>query len=246
MWTNAVKILLITGWGGGTLLLESLKQHLEQKNYIVELMNIFDVYDSEVLQHKIEHAKAYDVIVGWSLGGQLATVLASEIQQQYQHNKILITLASNPCFVEHVDWPFAMSTTAFEQFKNSFHMDAVATLKKFGFMVCQGVITAKEDFKYLQSLIQAQNLDTLSHGLNALAGLDNVNILKNYMGHQYHIFAKQDYLVSYKIEHIIANLSAKYLQTELINGSHGFPVFNAKEISCKIYQYLEGVAQSKV
>lgn len=238
-----MKILLITGWGGGTRLLNTLKEHLEKYNFEVELINIFNVLDAQVLHEKVELAKRFDVVVGWSLGGQLATVLVDQIQQQYHDNKILITLASNPCFVANPDWPYAMSIDAFQQFKSSFHDDAITTLKKFGFMVCQGVGTSKEDFKNLQSLIQAQNLDTLRHGLNALEVLNNVDILKNYAGHQYHLFAKQDYLVSYKVERNIANLAARYLQTELIGGSHGFPVFEAKEISCKLYQYLEKIKQ---
>jgi pimeloyl-[acyl-carrier protein] methyl ester esterase len=238
---NAVKILLITGWGGGTRLLNALKENLAAYNFEVELINIFNVVDSQVLQEKVELAKQFDVIMGWSLGGQLATVLVDQIQQQNQVHKILITLASNPCFVANPDWSYAMSIDAFQQFKGSFFDDAITTLKKFGFMVCQGVGTSKEDFKNLQSLIQAQNLDTLRHGLDALEVLNNVDILQNYAGHQYHLFGKQDYLVSYKVERKIANLAARYLQTELFSGSHGFPVFEAKEISCKLYQYLEEI-----
>ncbi len=40
-------------------------------------------------------------IIGWSLGGQLATLLVAAVEQQYQQQKVLITLASNPCFVAH-------------------------------------------------------------------------------------------------------------------------------------------------
>lgn len=41
-------ILLITGWGGGTKLLASLKQALEAKGYTVELINIFNALDEHV------------------------------------------------------------------------------------------------------------------------------------------------------------------------------------------------------
>ncbi len=242
------KILLITGWGGGTKLLNSFKQALENKGHSVELINIFNALDEHALQRQAEKAKAFDVIIGWSLGGQLATLLADQISKQYHQQKILITLASNPCFVEscieNAEWHTAMPQATFQSFKQSFQQDAIATLKKFGFMVCQGVKTTKEDFATLQSLIQPQNLDILKQGLNCLEQLNNVNILKNYAGHQYHLFAKQDFLVSYKVAENFQNFNAKFLETELISGSHGFPVFQYDSITDKICQYLQKINQT--
>ena len=242
------KILLITGWGGGTKLLNSFKQALENKGHSVELINIFNALDEHALQRQAEKAKAFDVIIGWSLGGQLATLLADQISKQYHQQKILITLASNPCFVEscieNAEWHTAMPQATFQSFKQSFQQDAIATLKKFGFMVCQGVKTTKEDFATLQSLIQPQNLDILKQGLNCLEQLNNVSILKNYAGHHYHLFAKQDFLVSYKVAENFQNFNAKFLETELISGTHGFPVFQYDSITDKICQYLQKINQT--
>ena len=242
------KILLITGWGGGTKLLNSFKQALENKGHSVELINIFNALDEHALQQQAEKAKSFDVIIGWSLGGQLAALLADEISKQYHQQKVLITLASNPCFVEscieNAEWHTAMPQATFQSFKQSFQQDAIATLRKFGFMVCQGVKTTKEDFATLQSLIQPQNLDILKQGLNCLEQLNNVSILKNYAGHQYHLFAKQDFLVSYKVAENFQNFNAKFLETELISGSHGFPVFQYDSITDKICQYLQKINQT--
>ncbi len=238
------RILLITGWGGGTQLLNSLQQALTQQGHSVELINIFNALDETVLQQQVEKAKAFDVICGWSLGGQLATILVDQIEQQYTEQKILITLGSNPCFVANEEWPMAMDQPTFLQFKQSFEQDAISTLKKFGYMVCQGTVTTKQDFLSLQSLIQAQNLEVLRAGLNCLEKLNTVDILENYTGHQYHLFAKQDFLVSYKIERKLRNFAVNFLQTELINGPHGFPVFQSEEISCKICQYLKKIEQT--
>ena len=159
------RILLITGWGGGTQLLQPLQQALTQQGHHVELINIFNALDSHVLQQHVEMARNFDVIMGWSLGGQLATILADQIQQQKQQSKILITLGSNPSFVANETWSSAMDQTSFQHFKQSFTQDAISTLKKFGYMVCQGTATTKQDFLTLQSLIQAQNLEVLRAGL---------------------------------------------------------------------------------
>lgn len=237
-------ILLITGWGGGTKLLQPLQKALIQQGHHVELINIFNALDEQVLQHYTEKARAFDVICGWSLGGQLATLLVDQIAKRYAAQKVLITLGSNPCFVANEAWSTAMDQSAFLSFKQSFAQDAIATLKKFGFMVCQGVPNTKQDFLTLQSLIQPQNLETLRDGLGCLEFLNNVSILKNYTGYQLHLFAKQDFLVSYKVERNLRDFAGEFFQTELVSGSHGFPLFEFESISCKICQYLEKITQT--
>ncbi|MCU4494451.1 hydrolase [Acinetobacter guillouiae] len=235
------RILLITGWGGGTKLLHALQQTLQQQGHEVVLINIFNALDERVLQQHVEIAKDFDVICGWSLGGQLATLIVEQIEQQYQQQKVLITLASNPCFVANAEWQTAMRQAMFHNFKQSFEHDAIATLKKFGFMVCQGTATTREDFVHLQSLIQPQNLALLKQGLVCLEQLNNVAILKNYAGKQYHVFAQQDFLVSHKVYENFKNFTAKFLDVELVNGSHGIPVFNFLSLSDKICQYLQKI-----
>ena len=237
-------ILLITGWGGGTKLLASLKQALEAKDHTVELINIFNALDEHILQEQVEKAKDFDVIIGWSLGGQLATLLVDQISKQFQQQKTLITLASNPSFVQNEEWHTAMDQLTFQNFRQSFEHDAIATLRKFGFMVCQGTATHKQDFVTLQGLIQPQNLDILKQGLNCLEQLNTVSILKNYIGHQYHLFAKQDFLVSYKVVENLQNFNAKFLAVELVSGSHGFPIFQFESITDKICQYLQKINQT--
>ena len=237
-------ILLITGWGGGTKLLASLKQALEAKGHTVELINIFNALDEHILQEQVEKAKDFDVIIGWSLGGQLATLLVDQISKQFQQQKTLITLASNPSFVQNEEWHTAMDQLTFQNFTQSFEHDAIATLRKFGFMVCQGTATHKQDFITLQGLIQPQNLDILKQGLNCLEQLNTVSILKKYIGHQYHLFAKQDFLVSYKVVENLQNFNAKFLAVELVSGSHGFPIFQFESITDKICQYLQKINQT--
>ena len=237
-------ILLITGWGGGTKLLASLKQALEAKGHTVELINIFNALDEHILQEQVEKAKDFDVIIGWSLGGQLATLLVDQISKQFQQQKTLITLASNPSFVQNEEWHTAMDQLTFQNFTQSFEHDAIATLRKFGFMVCQGTATNKQDFITLQGLIQPQNLDILKQGLNCLEQLNTVSILKKYIGHQYHLFAKQDFLVSYKVVENLQNFNAKFLAVELVSGSHGFPIFQFESITDKICQYLQKINQT--
>ncbi len=224
------RILLITGWGGGAELLKPLHDALEQKGYFVQRINIFNALDNEILQQQVELAVNFDVIVGWSLGGQLATILVNQIQQQYAEQKLLITLASNPCFVAQDDWTTAMPVETFMQFKQSFEHDAITTLKRFGLLVCQGASSAKKDFLAMQKLILPQPIALLKQGLELLKQLNLVDICKKYQGRQLHVFAEHDALVPYQIAQNIQDLAAKNLSIVSIEGSsHGFPCFMVEQ-----------------
>ncbi|EKU59949.1 alpha/beta hydrolase family protein [Acinetobacter sp. WC-323] len=220
------KILLITGWGGGTELLKPLHEALEQKGHRVERINIFNALDEDILQQQVEHAMKFDVIIGWSLGGQLATLLVDQIWKKYAEQKVLITLASNPCFVAQADWTTAMPVETFMQFKQSFEQDAISTLKRFGLLVCQGASSAKKDFVAMQKLIRPQPIALLRQGLELLEQLNLVEWYKNYQGRQLHVFAEHDALVPHQVVRKTKDLAAKNLSVVSIDGaSHGFPCF---------------------
>ena len=234
------KILLITGWGGGAELLKPLHEALEQNGHSVERINIFNALDDEVLQQHVERAVKFDMIVGWSLGGQLATILVNQIQQQYAEQKVLITLASNPCFVAQADWTTAMPIETFFAFKQSFEQDAITTLKRFGLLVCQGTSSAKKDFVAMQKLIRPQPIALLKQGLQLLEQLNLVSMYQNYQGHQLHVFAEHDALVPYQVMRKIKDLAAKNLSVISVeSASHGFPCFMVEQT----VQIIEGFIQ---
>ncbi|EPF77437.1 hydrolase [Acinetobacter gyllenbergii] len=234
------KILLITGWGGGAELLKPLHEALEQKGHIVERLNIFNALNDDILQQQVELAVKFDVIVGWSLGGQLATLLVDQIQQQYTEQKVLITLASNPCFVAQADWTTAMPVETFIQFKQSFEQDAITTLKRFGLLVCQGASSAKNDFVVMQKLIRPQPIALLRQGLKLLEQLNLVELYEKYQGRQLHVFAEHDALVPYQVVQKTKDLAAKNLSVVSIDGaSHGFPCFMVEQTAQIIEDFIQ-------
>lgn len=238
-------ILLITGWGGGTQLLEPLQHKLQQQGHHVELINIFNALDTDILQQHVELAHRFDVIMGWSLGGQLATLLTQQLQQQYAEQKTLITLASNPCFVAQPNWSTAMPQETFKQFKLSFQQDAVATLKRFGFLVCQGADSAKKDFIQMQKLIKPQPISLLEQGLVLLEQLNLTKTLAHYTGRQLHVFAQHDALVPCEIIQNMQQLlteNVKFVSIE--HASHGFPHFHVEQTMQIIEDFLKQPLQA--
>lgn len=238
------KILLITGWGVGIQPLLPLQQELIDQGFKVELIDIFDVFNPIEMAKQLDFAQNFDVIIGWSLGGQIATLLVDQLYKQKGQLKTLITLASNPKFVANQEWSIGMESNTFSSFQSAFKKDPSTTLKRFCYLVTQGGIDAKSDWRKLQSYVNEAHLELKNKGLDMLGAINNVTILKSIVGNQYHIFAEQDSLVGYKVVGNIQKMSAIFIKLEVVNGSHGFPVFEPKLISGKISQYLNAIQET--
>lgn len=232
------KILLITGWGVGVEPLQSLKLHLDKKGFETQLINIFDVLDPK-FQAQLNLVAEVDVVIGWSLGGQLATQLVDNFYQRTGQTKTLITLASNPCFVAHPDWQTAMPTDVFSQFKASFFQNPQATLKRFYYLITLGSSQAKQDWVSIQNIANPPSSELLSVGLKMLEQLNLVDNLKNYLGPQLHVFAEQDNVVPCKIIENFKNITTENMNYKVLEGAtHAFPYLEVDRTIEEICQFL--------
>jgi pimeloyl-[acyl-carrier protein] methyl ester esterase len=85
--------------------------------------------------------------LGWSLGGLVATKIALDRQERV--NK-LVTLCSNPRFLQGADWPHAMKPEVIDNFTRALEDDYQATLLRFIAISTMGSETQKEDLKALK------------------------------------------------------------------------------------------------
>ncbi|MHC3123645.1 alpha/beta hydrolase family protein [Acinetobacter sp. GN11] len=232
------KILLITGWGGGIEPLQSLKLHLQQKGCDVQLINIFDVLTGS-FQKQLDLVAEVDVVMGWSLGGQLATHLVDSFYNSTGLTKTLITLASNPCFVANNTWQTAMPADVFNQFKASFLQNQQATLKRFYYLITQGSAQAKKDWLNMQNISNPPPYELLLQGLEMLEHLNLVDNLKNYSGPQLHLFAEQDGVIPCKIIENFKDIATKNMSYKLLtNATHTFPYLQVERTIEEICQFL--------
>jgi len=232
------KILLITGWGVGIEPLESLKLHLQQKGFDVQLINIFNVLYSN-FQAQLDLVAEVDVVIGWSLGGQLAAYLVDSFYKSTGLTKTLITLASNPCFVTNTNWQTAMPADVFSQFKTSFLQNQQATLKRFYYLITQGSAQAKKDWLNMQNIANPPPYELLLQGLEMLEHLNLVDNLKNYSGPQLHLFAQQDGVIPCKIEENFAHIATEKMKYKVLNeATHAFPYLQVERTIEEICQFL--------
>ena len=110
------------------------------------------------------------IYVGWSLGGLVATYLASHYPERVS---ILVTIASSPCFVANETWRHGMPRALFQQFEARLRSDREKGLKYFARLQAHGDERQRQIVDQLQPfLANSTGEETLLAGLEVLNGSD--------------------------------------------------------------------------
>lgn len=110
-------------------------------------------------------------LLGWSLGGLVATEIALRYPAKVQQ---LTLLASSPCFMQQDKWP-GMSDKVLAQFAESLTNNLALTVERFLAIQSMGSSSARQDTKVLKAAVLALPLpdaQVLSAGLQLLAQTD--------------------------------------------------------------------------
>lgn len=191
--------VFIHGWGSDSRLWAPLCAHLPGHHHFIDLPGFGSAPEDPVdvdlfLSQAAERLPEQCVLVGWSLGGMLATQLAVRYPAKIGG---LITLASNAVFVERPDWPAAMPAAAFTQFLADFCEQAQSTWSRF----CALQAVGDHNRKHVLRALQQQTPPTAAveaawqQGLSWLAELDNRAALAELRMPQLHILGEADALV---------------------------------------------------
>lgn len=134
------------------------------------------------------------VVIGWSLGGMIATELACN-----HPNKVkgLITVASTPCFVECNDWP-GIKPEILSLFHRQLEEDTQKTINNFLKIQAMGSPHLRNDIKQLRELIMQYpmpNKTTLDLSLGFLENEDQRQQLKAVTQPFLRFYGKLDSLV---------------------------------------------------
>lgn len=111
------------------------------------------------------HCPDQAIWLGWSMGGQIAVAFAERFPERVTK---LITIASNPCFVERDDWPSAMLEKTHLQFEQSLSDNPDKTLVRFCMLQTQGAEKGKETLKMLRTLLADTTHTAPKESLSAL------------------------------------------------------------------------------
>jgi len=232
--------VILAGWGIHSTamqpLVESLSQHmptyslalpgfvndhlstdkLDWSGLVDALHTQLNMYFSEKQHLSIEQY----VMIGWSMGGQLATAYTNRFPNRVIH---LITLSCNPCFVKRSNTRDGVELKTFDKFLYGIQNNTNTTLTQFYLLCSQGNKLPRKTLMHFKkartkSQIQKQKLFKL---LQLLKNTDSYDWLDAIKCNMIHFFARQDQLIPQSVfEQMRNKLSDK--KTKLIQGGHSF------------------------
>lgn len=154
-----MKILCFTGWGQKYDSLEFIFKNSFEDNFFdsgfIKNISSFNYTASHNFLDLINHIKSHnnfdifqpDVIIGWSLGGQIAVRL---IEKKILSPKLLILISPPFQFVKNNKIQAAMSQKTFSEFYQNFSSSPNQTLKKFSILTAMNDVNSREIFNNLE------------------------------------------------------------------------------------------------
>ncbi|MEM9254253.1 MAG: malonyl-ACP O-methyltransferase BioC [Pseudomonadota bacterium] len=145
----------------------------------------------EVIESLLRCCPPCAVYVGWSLGGQIATLMAIRDPLRVA---ALVTVCSNPCFTKRCDWP-GIPKAELDQLRDGLQQDPVRALNRFDALQVDGCARSRALLKELRRQRQGCAAEALEVGLGWLEALDLRSVLQGLKRPQLHLLGDADSLV---------------------------------------------------
>lgn len=232
------QLILLPGWAFGTAALQLLCEALGEQlpGFEVTLADLPESADADTWLDELHRDLPADAwLAGWSLGGMLATELAT---RRLDTCPGLITLASNPCFRARDQWREAMSAEVFDTFHEAFRLDPEQTLKRFCSLCSRGAADGRTLNRQLQVSRSASSTAVLDAGLQLLARLDGREALHGYFGPQLHVFAEADALVPVAAAGALRNWLPGAAIEVVPRASHALPLERPDELAALMAAFI--------
>lgn len=224
-------IVLLSGWGFNTTIMQPLIDALENSYPIIsiDLHKCIEAHENpniilENLIHKISPLiPDNSILIGWSLGG----IIALKFSELYQEKiKKIICLASSPCFREHEHWP-GISNQLWENFTFKLENNALDLSEYFCLLQTQGCDNRKFFYKKLSKFSEKNiySLLTLKSALDILKEIDLRHLISTLKIPMLYILSNSDKIVPVTI----ANYLKKYVDIKIIENSAHIPFLTKPE-----------------
>ena len=232
-------LVLLPGWGLGVVPLQVLAEQLDAAlpQMTVQIQPLPDVRgkSAEALIALLDQQLPSDCwLMGWSLGGMLATALAAYRQSACAG---LISYASNPCFVARDTWPTAMPVDTFTAFRQLCVEDLAAGLKRFVLLCSQGAAQSRALSRQLLATAAVGDSGSALAGLDLLAALDNRPAISAFAGPQLHLLAAADALLPASAAQRIRDLNPQAV-VELLGQSHASVAAEPQLLAKRIANFI--------
>ncbi len=193
----ALPMVLLHGWGNDSRIWASVLPRLQQY-FDVQTVDLPGFGDSpacgtwqQALDALGRTLPGRAIVVGWSLGGMLATRYAALHPQRVER---LVTVAANGSFTARGEWPAAMDPATFRRFRRQFADDPQRALRQFVALQAQG----DDDERQVARSLRVQQPEPGPGWLTALdwlGELDNRESLARLPVRSLHVLGEGDQLV---------------------------------------------------
>ncbi|WP_054632968.1 pimeloyl-ACP methyl ester esterase BioH [Pantoea stewartii] len=172
-------LVLLHGWGLNAEVWQNIVPRLSThfRLHLVDLPGYgrsqgFPAMSLEAMAQVLEpHLPSRATVLGWSLGGLVATQLALSVPERL---RALITVASSPCFTARDDWP-GIAPLTLHNFQQQLSQDFQRTVERFLALQTMGSESARADAHQLKDIVLSQpmpDVAVLNGGLQILSECD--------------------------------------------------------------------------
>ena len=222
-------LVLLHGWGGDSGTWDELVPLLRER-FAVTAVDLpgFGASPSPpwtldgLLAQLAEALPPRCLLLGWSLGGMLATAYAHRYPGRVEG---LVTLAANATFVQREGWPAAMPPALFGEFAAGFVADPAATLVQFAGIQARGDARERAVAKALRARLPGAAPSHWGNALGLLGDLDNRAVLAALAVPALCLFGERDLLVPAAAAGAVAGLNPA-IATRVLPGMAHAPQFS--------------------
>jgi pimeloyl-[acyl-carrier protein] methyl ester esterase len=254
-------LVLIHGWGLNAAVWQPLADKLspffkvitvDLPGYGLNIEYTISPYTLNNMGKKI--VQAIDrpaVYLGWSLGGLVATEIATNYAEQ---TLALITLASSPCFIEllnddhQVSWP-GINPALLNDFHQQLTQDTKKTVDGFLKIQAMGSPHIRQDLKEIKALIFQYDMPTQQTLNDSLALLETVDLratLASITLPFLRLYGRLDSLVPKTVPQLVSALSPSSDSHIFKQASHAPFISHIDEVFEVLKQWLTTLDNSRI
>lgn len=243
----AVNLVFLPGWSFQPEVMQPLAEQVHKKlalqgiNAKTQLLKLPANFDALAIEQLAQSLVAAPVnkfwLVGWSLGGMVAALLAQHLAEKCAG---LVLMATNASFVSCPSWAEALPEKQLATFSSNFSAQPSQVMQRFTLLSAKGATNPKQLAQALQAKqlpINSTNLPVLQAGLTALAQLNIAPALTAFNGNKLAVLATADALIPATAKIKLAQLSPNLCVKE-IAGSHALPFSSTLELAQLISGFI--------
>jgi malonyl-CoA O-methyltransferase len=219
-------LVLLPGWGFDHRIWDEVLPLLREHTEVIAL-------DESVLVNLPPRC----VLMGWSLGGMLATQIAI---QHPERVAALITVGSNLKWVTEADWPGA-SADNFAAFFENLAQNFEATKQHFCGVIARGDDKEKQVARILRTKLSTTSQENLLQGLRLLDNIDNRQGFAELRMPGLHLFGENDAMVPLAVEQRMRVLNKKQRTHILQKTAHAPFLSQPEKFSSIIKEFIQTV-----